>query len=688
MMAGTDQHPLWAKQVPANTPAAARSRSSKTAVFLGSVLVGCATTVPTTISEVLLRQTPLNPLSVPKFVEPVPMPSRVDGTELLELSMEEFQQKVLPDSFYDSLDAPFQNGTYLWGYKVRESDEDEDVRICGPSYPGCTIDARRGQRTRVKYTNNLPTTEDGGVVQQLLRTDQTLHSADPLAWGCFVNPEQDRCLQAYRGLIPAVTHLHGGEVAPPFDGHPDAWFTPGLADTGPGFVTNRYRYPNTQEAATLWYHDHSLGTTRLSVFGGLAGFYLLRDEAAEGGLNLPAGPYEKELAIQDRSFDTNGQLFFPSDGVNPDVHPFWVPEFEGNFIVVNGKTWPYLEVEARRYRFRLLNGSNARSYRLAIVSQWEEARQMLPFWQIGTDGGLLNEPVNLQQLLIAPGERADVIVDFKGFAPGTRLLMINDAPIPFMGMFPPLLPEEEATVGQIMQLRVVEASTSDDSFDPSTGDALRETPIPNLAEDEVDTLRQLTLNEVISPETNAPLVLLLNNTKWDGNGPEVPGLGITETPVVGTTERWQIINLTGDMHPIHLHLIQFQLLSRQTFNVDGYLEAYHVVDEAGPPNPYDVPNTDGAVGGNPPVSGFLVDDPMPPAPNERGWKDTVQMNPGEVTTIVARWAPTDVPVGGVQPGQNLFAFDLSLFPGYVWHCHILDHEDNEMMRPYTVRLTP
>ena len=431
--------------------------------------------------------------------------------------------------------------------------------------------------------------------------------------------------------------------------------------------------------------------TRLNVYGGLAGFYLLRDPANEPA-NLPGGQQENEIVIQDRMFDTDGQWLFPdAPALNPE-HPFWQPEFLGDAIVVNGKTWPYLDVEPRRYRFRLLNGSNARFYELKLP-------RGLTFWQIGTDGGLLDGPVELNKLLLAPGERADVIIDFAKVKAGTKLIMTNNARAPFpQGATP-----DPQTVGQIMQFRVgFPTGGPDTSYDPATAlpGSLRPTnPIERLAPtvtapNAPDVGRQLTLNEVMG--AGGPLEALLNNSKW--------GYSTNENPQVGSTEVWEITNLTGDAHPIHLHLVQFQLLSRQRFQTNKYLKAYDgaftggVYNPAtGPPLPYDTPNADGAVGGNPAVGPFLKGKTMPPAPNEMGWKDTVIMYPGEVTRIVVRWAPQDTLAGGVAPGVNLFDFDPTADqtvgddgfgypggPGYVWHCHILDHEDNEMMRPYTV----
>jgi len=617
-------------------------------------------------------QTPLPGNAIPRFVEALPtfVGARVDGTKTLTVTMKEFQQKVLPAALYNALPAPYRAGTYVWGYEISDGG-----KLFGPLYPAFTIEARRGIPTTVKYVNDLV----DPVLQKYLTVDQTLHWADPL--------EQMGSMLPYAGPPPAVTHLHGGEVPSAFDGGPDSWFTPRLRYKGPGFVSDKYRYPNGQEATTLWFHDHTLGATRLNVYAGLAGFYFLRDGRDTGlpnnPIGLPAGPYEIEIVIQDRMFDTSGQWLFPDVGINPAAHPFWLPEFFGDAIVVNGKTWPYLEVEPRRYRFRLLNGSNARFYELRLENRLTRVPGP-PFWQIGTDGGLLDKPAMPQRLLIAPGERADVIIDFQGFQ-GQTLTLVNSAKAPF----PKGAPADPRTVGQIMEFRVVKPlSDRDTSYDPTTGAALRE-PMVRLASAGAlapgvapHATRQLTLNEVMGPF--GPLEVLVNNTKWAG----VP----TETPRVGSTEVWEIINLTADAHPIHLHLVQFQLINRQPFAASQYMSAYSAAfpggvfqPAAGPPGPYGTPSAAGALGGNPDVRPFLQGLPAPANPNEAGWKDTVVMYPGEVTRIVVRWAPQEVAVGAVSPGTNLYPFKPTEGPGYVWHCHIVDHEDNEMMRPQHVK---
>jgi spore coat protein A len=608
---------------------------------------------------------PLSGNTLTKFLDPLPAPEVIDasspGTKVT-ITMSEFSQQVLPSDFKK---GRYGGKTLVWGYNE--------------SYPGPTISAERGVPVTVHYVNNLV----NPILQQFLTVDQTLHWADPYGLmcreehiDCSADPANP-CCSPYEGAVPAVAHLHGGEVPSAYDGGPLAWFTPGLAITGPGFVTDQYVYPNTQEAATLWYHDHALGATRLNVYSGLAGFYILTDKAHQPA-GLPSGPYERAMVIQDRSFDVNGQLYFPASGDNPEVHPFWLPEFFGDVIVVNGKAWPYLSVEPRKYRFRVLNGSSARFYHISVVdsSTGAEGPEMV---QIGTDGGYLDSPVTNRSILLAPAERADVIIDFKSFA-GKNLTVINDANAPY----PDGDPADPETTGQIMQFRVSSDAVNDTSVVPAN---LRpNNPIVHLAVAVTPNtpVRRLTLNELIG--ANGPLEVLLNNSAWEAT--------TTETPRVGSTEIWEIVNLTGDTHPIHLHLIQFQLLNRQDFDVDSYMETYEAAfpggvftGETGPPMPYGdcyaAPHT---CGGNPDVTPYLTSAPVPATnTNEYGWKDTVRVNPGQVTRLLMRWAPQDAPISATAPGVNLFSFDPAAGPGYVWHCHILDHEDNEMMRPLVLR---
>jgi FtsP/CotA-like multicopper oxidase with cupredoxin domain len=396
----------------------------------------------------------------------------------------------------------------------------------------------------------------------------------------------------------------------------------------------------------------------------------------------------------------------------------------GDTIAVNGHVWPYMEVKPQRYRFLVINGSNARTYELFLTNQVTKAKGPA-MWQIGTDGGYLDFPVKidpagaanqLQKLLLMPGQRADVIVDFAGLAAGTNLLLRNVAKTPYPGGDT----VDGKTLGRILQLRVVAGDgVADASYDPTLGGALR-TPMVRLVDPVAGTLapgvtaqktRQLTLNEVIEgPSTvggvefeGGPEEVLVNNTLWSGEDPTgtirpdftpitvgSDTTGYSELPQEGETEIWEIINTTADAHPIHLHLVQFQIMNRQNFDTRKYVAAYaaafdggEVADGYGPPNDYNVPNADGAVGGNPAVGPFLKGLARPPDANEAGWKDTATMLPGQVTRIAVRWAPMFLPAT-TPPEDAFYAFDPNGGNGYVWHCHIIDHEDNEMMRPTSV----
>jgi len=689
--------------------------------------------------RVSAQQIPLKGGALPKFVDPLPNLPLVLGTAgtPITLSMCEFKSNVMPTGFAGAA-GPY-TGTWTWGYVVG----DACPATTQPTYLGPVVLAARGMPTEIRYANRLGYGATTNVLAWTGGTDQTLHWADPLNdemnW-CNMNilpglPPVGFCAQHYLGPIPAVPHLHGGEVPPVLDGGPDAWFTSDGQHRGHSYYTRAgaapneaiYRYPNVQEAAPLWFHDHTLGATRLNVYAGLAGGWLLADP----GATLPSGlgPYgigdevTVPIVLQDRMFDVNGQLFFPNLGINPE-HPFWVPEFVGDVIVVNGKVWPFKNVDRKRYRFLFLNGSNARAYDLSLIDPASGIRGPR-MWVIGTDGGYLDAPVLVdpnsvnkavsKSLTIMPGERYDVIVDFNDpawqglLAAAGRAgqpvnpVLRNTAKTPFPGGGP----APASSTGSVMQFRVSAAAPADTGYDPAGGAPLR-SPMVRLADPATGTLapgvavnqtRQLTLNEVIG--AGGPLEVLVNNTKWSGQSmpgvvrPDFKPVTIgdnttyySELPREGDTEVWEIVNLTADAHPIHLHLVQFQILNRQPFDLRGYTAAYGVAFPGGlylpgfgPPLDYNTGNPR-ALGGNPDVTQFLsVKGAVPPLPQEAGWKDTVVMYPGEVTRIAVRWAPTDVPAGTT----GAFAFDPNAKgQGYVWHCHIIDHEDNEMMRPTLV----
>jgi len=501
-----------------------------------------------------------------EFVDPLPIPvvkkpnGKYKGKDYYAVAMTQFKQKL-------HRDLP---PTTVWGYDGL--------------YPGKTIEARTGTALYVRWINSLPT-------KHLLPIDYTIH-------GAAGEPD-----------VRNVVHLHGGHVPPESDGFPEDWFTPGHSAL--------YCYPNIQQATTLWYHDHALGITRINVYAGLAAFYLIRD-SCEDKLNLPKGKYEIPIVMQDRTFNANGSLFYPAKGV---THPVWVPEFFGDTAVVNGKVWPYLNVEPRKYRFRFLNGCNARFLRIRLLNGPH-------LNQIGTDGGFLPRPVQMTSILLSPAERADCIVDFARYK-GRTITLVNDAPAPYPG-------GGEVAIPHIMQFRVGRTPVTDPSSFP--GKLSPVTPIPVRC---ASVIRSFTLNELLN-ENGDPIVLLLNGLNWD--------YPITEKPKLGTAEIWRFINFTGDTHPMHLHLVQFQILDRQPIAMMAYLRDWNLAQRGL-----------GTVG---PIEAYAISPPIPPDPNERGWKDTVRSNPSEITRIIARF--TD------YTGR------------YVWHCHILEHEDNEMMRPFEV----
>lgn len=553
------------------------------------------------------------------------------------IDMTEFTQQVLP--------SPYP-ATTVWGYGGMVQ------TASGPAYvrnsPGPTLEATKNLPVQVRYQNKITTAYKFAV-------DPTLHWADPLNLGhpALPFPLFPPGFPQAQSVVPLVPHLHGGEVPSTSDGHPEAWFT-ATGTTGmsfnslPGNFPGEaiFGYPNQQPATTLWYHDHALGLTRLNVMSGLAGYYLIRDGADPIAAALPSGAYEVPILIQDRSFNLDGSFWFPSTGLNLNVHPYWMPEFFGDAIMVNGRTWPNLNVEPTTYRFRFLNGSNARFYNIAFDNK-------MAFKQIGSDGGYLAAPAVLKQLLLAPAERADLIVDFSKLAPGTKLILTNDAKAPF----PNGAPADPRTVGQIMQFTVVAATAT---TPPAAVLPATLATIPALTP--TVPKRIVTLNEVMGPA--GPLEIVLNGQKWMSP--------VSETPRVGTVEDWEIVNLTADTHPIHLHLVQFQLVNRQEFQVKKYTTDWTALNGMAPLMKATIPLD--------PLA-YLQGAPILPTLSEGGWKDTIKVPKGTVTRIRVRYAPQEANPAQVAPGANLFPFDSTLGPGYVWHCHILDHEDNEMMRP-------
>jgi spore coat protein A, manganese oxidase len=491
----------------------------------------------------------LDPNTLARFVDPLPLPviARPVGAHAdPKRSGEQAQQyRVAMRAISSKLhrDLP---PTGLWSY--------------GGSVPGVMFDTRSGEGLNVEWVNELP-------AKHFLPIDHSLHGA-----------EKD--LPEVRGVV----HLHGGRTPPESDGYPEDWYVPGQS--------RKFHYPNSQDAALLWYHDHAMGINRLNIYAGLFGLHVIRDKV-EDDLHLPSGKYEVPLVLFDRDVRRDGQLSYP---VSADPEHPWVPEFFGETQLVNGKIFPYLEVEPRKYRFRVLNAANGRFYRLSLSEGAE-------IHQIGTDQGLLPAPLNVTNLQLAPGERADIVVDFANHR-GAKLLLQSDSFV-------------------LMQFKVGAAKVADPSALPASLRA-----VPRILESSAVQTRRLTLDESVNSVAEST-GMLLNNTPWH--------MPITERPVLGTTEIWELVNLTDDVHPIHLHMVKFQILDRRRFDAFQYMTAQTL---------------------------RFVGPAVAAEANEMGWKDTARVNPKTVTRII-------VPFVG--------------FPGrFVWHCHILEHEDNEMMRPYEI----
>lgn len=489
--------------------------------------------------------------SLAPFVDPLPIPATAamsgyrpaphdpkSKVPFYRIAMREVSAKV-------HRDLP---ATRFWSY--------------GGSVPGPTVETQSNKPLLIEWVNNLPQ-------RHFLPVDHTLHGA-----------EEDK------PEVRAVVHVHGAKVPPESDGYPETWYTPGKSAT--------YYYPNAQSAAMLWYHDHTMGINRLNVYAGLFGAFMVRDDA-EDTLGLPKGKYEIPLILCDRMFDREGQLYYP---VSAHAGAPWMHEVFGDGVLVNGKLSPYLNVEARRYRFRVLNASNGRFYHLSFANGHV-------MQQIGSDQGLLPAPVAVKTLSLAPGERADLVVDFAGLQ--SESIVWNDV----------------TSSTSVLQFRVTPRMGEDSSVLPS-----KLVPLAKIAESQAVKTRLLTLDE-IADRVQEPTKMLLNNAHWS--------MPVTENPVLDSVEIWTLVNLTDDSHPIHLHMVRFQILDRRRFDPFVYL-------------------TTGELRYNGPA--------MPPEPGEEGWKDTVRAYSKMVTRIIIRFEG--------YTGR------------YVWHCHILEHEDNEMMRPYDV----
>jgi FtsP/CotA-like multicopper oxidase with cupredoxin domain len=735
----------------------------------------------------------VDPHSIPKYVIPLVIPPVMNnngtGADSYDIAVRQFKQQILPGGIWNTLNNRNDNfkATQVWSYGP---DADTTPKVAPDpgsqfNYPAYTIETTSMAPVNVRWINDL-VDKKGKYLPHLLQIDQTVHWANP-PMECRDGTKRTDCAGVdpgfYDGPVPIVTHLHGAHVDPESDGYPEAWWLPAAKNIPGNFATSGslfddvtgtnpgnlgyadYSYRQDQPATTLWYHDHSLGMTRLNVYAGPAGFWLIRGGSYDGGddvsmpapnndavlpgpapavgegvfeVNLPAPDgfrdkyREIPIVIQDRSFDQNGaKLFYPKqraffEGLNAkdlkidfapdsDVLPTWQPEAFFNVMVVNGVSWPTHDVAQDRYRFRLLNGCNSRFLNLALQVASSPNPTLvgteIPFFQIGAEQGFLPQVVMIstgfatqlpgdgtipplvaapdpdQALLMALAERADVIVDFSSLPNGTVVRMINTGPDEPFGGFDGKQGEEAVadpdTTGQVMEFVVNAAlngasgSTDGTTTAPQNLVLNAEGPLGAVTN---PTPRNVSLNElesevvcVLADEETEEYLVPIKQVDCESEPPEgtevVPfgpteallgtvtgtgvgasgiplkwtevGVGIkktvdvpagpvdvwvTENPALDSIEEWNIYNFTADAHPIHLHLVRFAVVGRTL--LDG------------------TPSTLGSI-----------------QPWETGFKDTVISYPGEITTVKAKFD-----LGGL----------------YVWHCHIVEHEDNEMMRPYFV----
>ena len=556
--------------------------------------------------------------------------------------------------------------TTIWGYGAKGG---------GVTWPGRTIERHVNDRPlEIKWKNKLldPATEN--PLPHLLPVDDSLHWAYSLHGYQQNNIAQDG--------VPLVPHVHGGRNDSASDGNPEYFFSPDFQVKGPRFVSEKYRYGGSDwnnTAGMMWYHDHALGLTRLNVYAGLAGFFPLRDDNDTGKagnpLGLPADPYELGFAVQDRMFRNTGELFYPAfpgdpayddfitgEGVvlPPDFGPTALAEFFGDHMVVNGIIWPKYSVEQRQYRVRLLNGTDSRFMRLKLKVVAAGETDPAPgaevgFYVIGSDQSLRSSAALVNEVDFLPGERLDLVIDFKDVPPGSRVIVENllgDSP--FGGNLPDpddLFPDRRTDRVMAFDVELPFDSMVNDTniTDGSLlGGGVNVSSV-------ITRTRKLALFEGMDEYGRLQPLLGTAEPVIDVTGNTVAGAmpwhtPITENPDVGDTEIWEIYNATGDAHPVHVHLVHFEVINREGFTADSIEQA--------------VIQHNGAVGVAQRLENIVADgNTRGPDVSEETRRDMVMALPGEITRIK-------------------MTFDKA--GRYVWHCHILSHEDHEMMRPYHV----
>ncbi|MEU6560076.1 multicopper oxidase family protein [Nocardia nova] len=504
----------------------------------------------------------------------------------------------------------------------------------GRSYLGPTIEHTAGTPLAVRFHNRL------GAHPFAADIDTSLHGVP----------------DSYRSTVPASLHLHGGVTPPASDGHPEQLVLPGQQLD--------HEFPFRQSAGHLWYHDHAMGITRANVYAGLAGTVLLRDEFDTGGpdnpLGLPAGEFELPLVLQEKIFTPEGRQSLRSTVVVP--RGLWEGGGVGDVGVVNGVVWPELAVARGLYRFRVINAASFSVWNLFFGNR-------MRFWVIGTEHGLLDAPAEVRELRLAPAERVDLLVDFADLAPGDTVELRNDEQPVF----------QAAVLGEVAmpvfcRFRVRDRTGFRGAV-PRTlrGGPRQPPPLPPVREPAL--VRNLTVSQPYEPRM-PPAIMSLNNLRY--SDPDI------EMPRQGTTEVWNIVNITPDPHPIHIHLVTFRILSRTPLRTVDYQLAH--------------PQPPVGVRWTPDPRGFLSGPPQPPAPWESGWKDVVRVDGGTATRVVVRFPTADEL--GFDPDASFARLNPAMaahsdtrtahrhsdLRGYIWHCHLLDHEDHDMMLRFrTVR---
>lgn len=464
--------------------------------------------------------------------------------------------------------------------------------------PGPTIEALYGIETHVKWQNHLPS-------NHILPWDPTIPTS---------------LTKSTKG-IPTVVHLHGGIHEPQSDGNPNSWFTARFKSKGPTWTKKKYHYSNNQHPGNLWYHDHAMGLTRVNLLAGLIGTYIIRHPSIETPLGLPRGDeFDLPLMLFDRSFRTDGSIFMSSTGNNPSIHPQWQPEYFGDAIIVNGKAWPRLTVRRRKYRFRIINASNARFFRLFFTNG-------LRFVHVASDSAYIGKPVVSNETLVGPSEITDVIIDFSQSKSNVAILA-NDAPYPY-----PSGDSVDEFNSKVMKFTILPDKEVDTSRIP---ERLVEYPVVDLSS--VSRTRYIAMYEYTS-NIDEPIHLYLNGKPYDA--------AVTETPKAGSTEVWYVINLTDDNHPLHIHLGLFKVLDQtELVKSDEFKDCMMKFNDAVKCH----------------VDKHSRGKKVAVLDYEKGWKNVFKMRPGFVTKIVVRFSYIHT--------NATYGFDATPDPGYVYHCHV------------------